>query len=355
MARANPRQSDIARVTGVSQATVSIILTGRATENSIPLVTQRRVLDAAAELGYVPNVHARSLRGGRNGLIGVHTFEPVFPIRSDDYYHEFLVGIEEQAVQMCLDLVLFASTQRPDGTRSIYGKGSNRLRLADGAVLLGIAGNDEELERLATEKYPFVFIGRRDGVSARMPYVVPDYHAALGDVLEQLQGVGHVSIAYLGKAERTVPQEDRLAGFVEHSRRFNMDTQPSVFLAPGEVNGDLVRRAIDNGVTAILVESYELAGALTEVARAAGIAIPEQLSMVCLDVGPRSVVAQNWSHIQVPRRELGRRAVALLIDLLNGRIAPDHHETLPIKPPSFATIAKPSSAPHRTRRSERGR
>src|SRR5512139_2845889 len=139
MARPNPRQSDIARATGVSQATVSIILTGRAAENSIPLITQRKVLEAATELGYVPNVNARSLRGGRNGLIGVHTFEPVFPIRSDDYYNEFLIGIEEQAVQMGLDLVLFASTQREDGTRSIYGKGSNRLRVADGAVLLGIA------------------------------------------------------------------------------------------------------------------------------------------------------------------------------------------------------------------------
>jgi DNA-binding LacI/PurR family transcriptional regulator len=322
---------------------VSIILTGRAAENSIPLITQRKVLDAATELGYVPNVNARSLRGGRNGLIGVHTFEPVFPIRSDDYYNEFLIGIEEQAVQMGLDLVLFASTQREDGTRSIYGKGSNRLRVADGAVLLGIAGNDEEIERLAKEKYPFVFIGRRDGVSARMPYVVPDYHAALGDVLTMLQGAGHESIAYLGKAERTVPQEDRHSAFVEHAGRLGIDAQPPAFLAPGDVTADWVRQAIDNTVTAVVVESYELAGSLTDVARVAGIDIPQQLSMVCLDVGPRGLVAQNWSHIQVPRRELGRRAVALLIDLLDEQIAPDYHETLPITPPSFATIAKPRS------------
>jgi DNA-binding LacI/PurR family transcriptional regulator len=341
MAKANPRQSDIARITGVSQATVSLILTGRAAENSIPTATQQRVLEAATQLGYVPNVNARSLRGGRNGLIGVHTFEPVFPIRSEDYYNEFLVGIEEQAVQMGLDLVLFASTQRADGTRSIYGKGSNRLRVADGAVLLGISGNDEELDRLAKERYPFVFIGRRDRVSARMPYVVPDYHAALDDVLTQLHDTGHVSIAYLGKAERTVPQEDRLSAFVEHAARLDLDPRPPVFLAPAEVTAEWVRFTLDNAVTAVVVESYELAEALTHVARAAGIDIPERLSMVCLDVGPRGLVAQNWSHIQVPRRDLGRRAVAILMDLLDGRIAPEYHETLPITPPSFATIARP--------------
>jgi DNA-binding LacI/PurR family transcriptional regulator len=347
MARANPRQSDIARATGVSQATVSMILTGRAGENSIPHATQQRVLDAAAQLGYVPNVNARSLRGGRNGLIGVHTFEPVFPVRSDDYYTEFLIGIEEQAVEMGLDLVLFASTQRADGTRSIYGKGSNRLRVADGAVLLGVSGNDEELERLAKERYPFVFIGRRDGASARMPYVAPDYRGALGDVLEQLRAAGHVSVAYLGKLERLLPQEDRLSAFVEHAERLGLDARAPAFLAPGDVGAAWPGRVLDDGVTAVVVETYELAGALTRVARGAGIDIPGRMSLVCLDAGPRGIGAQHWSHIQVPRRKLGRRAVAVLMDLLDGRITPEYHELLPITPPSSATIAEPRALrPH---------
>lgn len=333
-----PRQSDIAKVTGVSQATVSIVLTGRSAENSIPLATQQRVLEAAEQLGYVPNVNARSLRGGRNGLIGVHTFEPVFPIKDDDYYHEFLVGIEEQAMLMGLDLVLFASTQAPDGTRSIYGKGSNRLRLADGAVLLGISRTAEELERLAMEKYPFVFIGRRDGVSARMPYVAPDYHAALGGVATRLREAGHTSIAYLGHAERTAPQDDKLAAYLEHTSRTQLRTMPPQFPTTDSLTGQRLRAMIDDAVTAVVVESYELAAALMDVAATAAIDIPDDLSMVCLDVGPR---AAGWSHIEVPRRQLGSRAVAVLIDLLDGLIAPDYHEMLPIAPATSATIAAP--------------
>jgi DNA-binding LacI/PurR family transcriptional regulator len=336
-----PRQSDIARVAGVSQATVSVVLSGRSAENSIPAATQRRVLETAEILGYVPNINARSLRGGRNGLIGVHTFEPVFPVTRDDYYHEFLVGIEEQAVRMGLDLVLFASTQGPDGTRSIYGNGSNRLRLADGAVLLGFSRTTEELDRLAREEYPFVFIGRRDGVSTRMPYVAPDYHAALGDIRTQLGEAGHASVAYLGGIERTAPQDDRLAAFIAHGRRLGLRTEPPLFIAPASLDADLLHRMIGAGVTAVVAESHELAAALTAVAAPADIAVPGALSLVCLDVGVRVAGAQDWSHIEVPRRELGRRAVAVLMDFLDDKIPPDFHELLPVTPATYATIAAP--------------
>ena len=339
------RQSDIARLAGVSQTTVSVILRGRARENSIPQSTQDRVMAAIRELGYVPNAAARSLRGGRNGLIGVHTYEAVFPVTSEDYYNEFLVGIEEQAVEMGVDLVLFASTQGADGTRSIYGSGVNRLRLADGAVLLGVERNDDELERLAGEGYPFVFIGRRDTVSSLMPYVVPDYDSALRDVVTQLKDVGHGKLAYVGNRLRNNPQEDRLTAFTRHADRLEIPTTTPQFLSPADLDAGRVARFIEEGVTAVLVESWELAVALTDAAASAGVAIPASLSMVCLDIGPRSVAVDNWSHIQVPRRELGRRAVALLMDLLDGRVTNDHHELLPVTPPSFATIARPRTAP----------
>jgi DNA-binding LacI/PurR family transcriptional regulator len=355
-----PRQSDIARVAGVSQATVSVILSGRSAENSIPAATQQRVLDAAAILGYVPNINARSLRGGRNGLIGVHTFEPVFPVTREDYYHEFLAGIEEQAVQMGLDLVLFASTQGPDGTRSIYGNGSNRLRLADGSVLLGFSRTAEELERLAREKYPFVFIGRRDGVSMRMPYVAPDYHAALGDILTQLREAGHASVGYLGGVERTAPENDRLAAFVAHGRELGLRTEPPLFMSPAALTVDLLHRIVADGVTAIVVESHELAGALIAVAAQAGITVPGGLSLVCLGVGARMAGGQTWSHIEVPRRELGRRSVAVLMDLLDGKIPPDYRELLPVRPATSETVAAPHPShslarPGKGRSSARGR
>lgn len=338
-----PVQRDIARMAEVSQAAVSMVVSGKADENGIPEATQERIRAVIRELGYVPNVAARSLRGGRNGLIGVHTFERVFPVNSDDYYNEFLIGIEEQAVELGHDLVLFASTQGSDGTRTIYGSGSNRLNLADGAVILGIEKNDEELERLSAEGFPFVFIGRRDVPG--VPYVTAGYFGATGEVVHLLVDHGHRSIAYLGIPLRKSPQEERRAGFDNSMAAHGLTASRELFCEPDELTEASLQVLLETGTTAIVIENHELASVLGDLMAAAGIVIPDQLSVVTLDGDPRAAEPNAWSHITVPRRELGRRAVAVLIGLLDGRIPSDHFEVVPCGPPLLTTIAQAYNVP----------
>jgi DNA-binding LacI/PurR family transcriptional regulator len=333
-----PVQRDIARMAEVSQAAVSMVVSGKADENGIPESTQERIRVAIRELGYVPNVAARSLRGGRNGLIGVHTFERVFPVNSDDYYNEFLIGIEEQAVALGQDLVLFASTQGSDGTRSIYGSGSNRLNLTDGAVILGIEKNDDELERLSAEGFPFVFIGRRDVPG--VPYVTAGYYAATGGVVRELVDHGHRAIAYLGASRRKNPQEERRAGFNDMMTTCGLTASQEKLCEPGELTDAWLRALIEGGTTAIVIEDHESAVALGNLAEAVGVIIPDQLSTVTLDGAPRAEAPNPWSHLTVPRRELGRRAVAVLVALLDGSVAADHFEVIPCEPPLLTTITQ---------------
>ena len=334
---AKPVQRDIARITEVSQATVSMVVSGKANENGIPELTQERIREAIRELGYVPNVAARSLRGGRNGLIGVHTFERIFPVNSDDYYNEFLIGIEEQAVALGQDLVLFASTQRSDGTRAIYGSGSNRLSLADGAVILGLEENDEELKRLTMEGFPFVFIGRRD--IPGVPYVTADYSGATRMVVRTLKEHGHRKIGYLGDPRRKNPQEERHTAFVEFMTDHALQATLELFCEPKELNEVWLLTLLEAGTTAIITENHELAMAVYNLAANVGVTIPDQLSLVSLDGAPLSAAVIPWSHITVPRRELGRRAVTVLIDLLDGTTTSDHCEIAPCELPLLTTIA----------------
>lgn len=93
-----PRQADIAALAGVSQATVSLVINNRSGKyRQITEETRQRVWAAVAELGYVANPAARMLAGGRNGLLGVYTFESVFPLDPRDFYYPFLLGVEEEA------------------------------------------------------------------------------------------------------------------------------------------------------------------------------------------------------------------------------------------------------------------
>ena len=130
-------QQDIARMTGVSQATVSLVLNGRDDADvRIAPETRERVLQAIRSTGYVADPIARRLAARHNRILGVFTYESVFPAGLGDFYHPFLVGIEECAERVGCDLLLLTSAPVIDGRRRIFTQ-DNRLRLADGCVLLG--------------------------------------------------------------------------------------------------------------------------------------------------------------------------------------------------------------------------
>ncbi|MDO9396806.1 MAG: LacI family DNA-binding transcriptional regulator [Herbiconiux sp.] len=337
-----PRQSDIARLAGVSQATVSMVLNDRAGANRIPESTQRRIREAMAELGYVPNIAAQSLRGGRSGLIGVHTFERVFPTAPDDYYREFLNGIEERAVESGLDLVLFASTRKPDGTRSIYGAGGNRMRLADGAIILGFEKNDDEILRLADERFPFVFIGHREVAGVDIPFVTADYAAALQPVVRMLGSAGHRRVTYLAAPLRGFAQRERLEGF-EAAAGTAFDHYDVDVRGIDEVDADWVAATLAAGSTAIVVETFDLARALSAALGAAGLSTPADVSVVSLDSDPRG--EGPFSHVRVPRRAMGRRAVELLLAVIDGHSGRSLVEPVHCEPPTPETIGAPRPQP----------
>ncbi|MCB0128681.1 MAG: LacI family DNA-binding transcriptional regulator, partial [Caldilineaceae bacterium] len=93
-----PRQTDVAKLAGVSPATVSVILNNRLDGNvRISAETRARVLDAVEQLGYVTDPVARSLAGGRNSLLGVFAFDEIFPPQQRNLRYSFLVGIEHEA------------------------------------------------------------------------------------------------------------------------------------------------------------------------------------------------------------------------------------------------------------------
>ncbi|GAA2769818.1 hypothetical protein GCM10020219_042040 [Nonomuraea dietziae] len=165
---------------GVSQTTVSLVLNGRAEgEVRISPETRDRVLQVIRETGYVADPAARRLVERRNRIYGVFTYEAVFPAESADFYHPFLVGIEECAEEAGCDLLLFTSAKVEQGEWRRIFSAESRIRLADGCVLLGRTIDRDDLSRLLTEGIPFVSVGRRDDAGGPVPYVGADYPPAV--------------------------------------------------------------------------------------------------------------------------------------------------------------------------------
>jgi DNA-binding LacI/PurR family transcriptional regulator len=139
-------QHDIARLAGVSQATVSLVLNGASSaEGRIPQETRERVHKVIRETGYVADPIARRMAKGLNRILGVFTYEPAFPVEQADFFGPFLFGIEEAAQQMGYDLLLLTGAAN-GAQRKIFSE-NNRLRLADGCLVLGRQFDPDELAR----------------------------------------------------------------------------------------------------------------------------------------------------------------------------------------------------------------
>ncbi|GAA5200410.1 LacI family DNA-binding transcriptional regulator [Rugosimonospora acidiphila] len=312
------RQADIAREAGVSQSTVSMVLNGAADLGRISPETQRRVLSAARRLRYAPTSPPRATGPARTPLLlGVHTFEPIFPTSARDYYFEFLQGIEEQAALEACNLVLFTAAQDEDGLRHIYQGPVNRLRQASGSLLLGHHALRDDLARLTADGYPFVYIGHREVPEEEICYVGGDYRAATGRIVDDLVAMGHRRLGYLGEAIRYEPQADRWDGFSAALERFGLQVPTPAFTRPDELTAQWLDAALAAGTTAILVESVSLLRVLAAMTSLRGLAVPRDLSVVLLVDDPGGEIGGGrWASLNIPRNAMGRRAVRMLTALL---------------------------------------
>lgn len=322
-----PGQRDIARVAKVSQTVVSHVLNGKSAEHGIPKDTEERVRAAMDELGYVPNISAQALRNQRNGLIGVHTFETLFPTSQQSYYFGFMVGVEERAIESGQDLLLLTSAHQHEGDQDIYRGGRNRLRITDGAIILGFNQDDAELARLADEGFPFVFIGRREKAAALMPYVTADYTGAMRTVLDEVGRHGHRTVAYLGVPDRVEPRDERLRAARSHADRAGITICDETFADVGAVPADWLDRVRSAGATTVLVELPAHLAQVRALAADRGLDIPGDLSVVALDAPDNDQL--DWTHVAVPQRAIGARAVTVLLELLDGTCDVGYSDELP--------------------------
>lgn len=344
-----PTQADIARIAGVSQATVSLVLNDRAEVTGIPLATRQRVADAIRRLGYVANPVARTLAGGLNQILGVYTFESAFPLDEDDFYFPFLVGIEEEAETLGYDLLMFTSAG-PE--RRMFHDGATRLSLADGALVLGREPNIEDIRRLRDGGYRFVYIGRREVPGDGISFVTADYAAATRAVTNWLIKLGHRRFTRWRMRHGAVEAaQDRERGFRQALKEAGLTARlPRTVDAPGEV-GALYEQLARTETTALVIDQQLLAETLFEHCRDRGIDLVQQLSIVVLGdtIGTHTVLGPRqpkWSGFHVPRRRMGAAATRALAQSLRSGA----HEPVAIEIPCELVTGETVRAPHEAKR-----
>jgi LacI family repressor for deo operon, udp, cdd, tsx, nupC, and nupG len=308
--RRKATMKDVADLAGVSLATVSRTLSAAA---EVSPRLSRRVQAAAQQLDYAVNINARGLRGKTSGLVVV-----LLPDIANPFFSALLQGIEEQARSHDM-AVLIGDTGVDRGIAEAYWRLMEGQR-ADGMILLN-GFLPFPREKRAVADYPVVVVSERiAGFDA--PIVGIDNVAAGFDAVSYLARLGHRRVAHIcGPAENVLTHERR-AGYLKAVEAHGLERWPEAIQA-GEFSIGAGRTATARLLlaspqpTAVFTANDEIAiGAIME-AKARGLRVPEDLSVVGFDdIEMGQICDPPLTTIYQPRREMGRKALETLSRLV---------------------------------------
>jgi len=307
---------DVARVAGVSVATVSRALNG---SSSVTGDTRAQVLRVANELNFVPHAGAQSLSLQRTDAIGV-----ILPDLHGEYFSELIRGLDLGARNCRKNLLLSAS--HGDVSEAIAALRTMRGRV-DGLVVMSPFTDGELLVDAVNGATPLVLLSTQAGSGADAAFGV-DNHAGAAAVTRHLLEEGHRTIAYINGPADNLDAQERLRGF--------RDAHAAAGVKPGPVLRGNFRE--DSGFSAALLllqktlpdavfaANDAMALGCLHALRNAGVRIPHDVALAGFDDIPVArFLDPPLTTAGVPIAEIGRQAVERCVRLVQGdAVAPTH-------------------------------
>ncbi|CAA9539536.1 MAG: hypothetical protein AVDCRST_MAG05-5250 [uncultured Rubrobacteraceae bacterium] len=327
-----PTQDDVARLAEVSQATVSYVV-NESTAVSVPPDTRQRILDAARELGYVPNSAARTLRTRKT-----MTIAGVIPDITNPFYPWFERGIQDVAAAHGYDLIAYNTDGHAENERKA-------LRVArhgrvDGLVFMAFHMRPDDLKPLVDDGVAVVILGGADAVwgPAGIDSLSIDNVASARAAVEHLLAHGHTRIAMISGVAGTPPRELRVQGYRQALAAHDVPAEERLIRsgefteeAGYEATVELLR--MSPRPTAIFAANDLMAIGALRALREVGVAVPGEMAVVGFDDIPSAAhVHPALTTIAQFPHPLGRCAAEMLFDRLLGRTTgPGRHREMPFE------------------------
>ena len=330
---------DIADATGVSQSTVSRVLSGTPTAVPIAEATRKRVMETARELGYRPNPLARGLRGAPTMLLGVIVRDV-----TDPFFAGAIEAASLEANKRGYNVVLGHAHQSADEAEALWG--ILEARHCDALLFLGDLRDRPSLtEELQNTSIPVVALwhgSRESGI----PTVSVDNRSGISAVVDHLVELGHERIAFAGPRQRLGDITEREDAFEAAIHGHGL-ALPDAYLqdAPNDYRGgaEALDRLmeLDPPPTAIVAPTDVIALGMLHGAQRRGLEVPHDVSISGFDDIPMATYSvPSLTTLRMPTEAMLLAAVDLAIG--EEEVLGDFH---PVLEPDLVVRASTGPAP----------
>lgn len=331
-----PKLKDVAAACGVSIGTVSRVLNRDASFSAREEVRQR-ILEAAEQLGYAPDLAARNLNRGETQIIGVFG-DPATHI-GEGINDSVFAGIAEAVRGQDYD-VFFDVTSKHSTERQLP------FWRFDGAILIQ-SPLPEVVEELDRRHVPYVSVN--ETVGDPIASVLADDVMGATKIMEHFAELGHRRIAYANAARgyfKHYSVSDRHNTIQAFCREYDMTLVPGHdddFMSADQF---LRRAVIEHGATAVLAYDHRIVVRLLGMASRLGLSVPEDFSLACFnDEFPVAELFPPLTVVAVSGKAMGRTAAAILLDVLRSQNPPDQTYTSRLEE---RLVVRASTAPPNT-------
>jgi LacI family transcriptional regulator len=314
---------DVATRAGVSIATVSKVINGRYGVAPATLAKVQAVID---ELGYESSLVARSLRSQRTNVIGIVVAD------IEPFSAQLLKGAGAAIRERGYELIVYSGSGHGKDNSGWERRYISRLggTLTDGIVLVTPTVVD------VSDATPIVAVDPHTGPSS-LPSVHADNIAGAMTATEHLVGLGHRRIGFLAGRPDLESARQREQGYRAALAAAGIAVDPLLIRVGGyepDMSRDAARQllVLDDRPTAIFAANDLSAIETVQVAHSLGLVIPGDLSVIGFDNIPESALIDTpLTTIDQSIHEMGRQAVELLIDLIDGNTDRPRQVTLPTR------------------------
>ncbi|MEM6887555.1 MAG: LacI family DNA-binding transcriptional regulator [Pseudomonadota bacterium] len=317
-----PTLDDVARAAGVSTATVSRALNS---PKRVAEATRERVMSAVRQLDYTPNFSARAMASRAS-----HTIGAVIPTMENAIFAKGIQAFEEELHARGYMLLVASSSYNPareaEQVRALVSRG------VDGILLIGHDRDPAVLKYLEARHTPAVAAWSFNPAGA-LPSVGFNNRIAMRFLAERVLSLGHVRLGMIsGETARNDRARLRLQGVQDAMWHAGARPEELALIETTygiEEGGDAFMELINRRPrpTAILCGNDVLAAGALVAARECGLVVPRDVSITGFDdIELAHLVQPSLTTVHVPHREMGQKAAATLVDMLEAGKQPVHLE-----------------------------